>query len=102
MPLGKDQEVPAALLPLEGQGLPSNRPNLLLSILVRIRRQRPGDPIPMTDPVKMPNLPKLPVAAITLPPPSSAVRRAATANLPSSISNLPTVETIDDDSPYSP
>ena len=36
MPLGKDQEVPAALLPLEGQGLPSNRPNLLLSILVTI------------------------------------------------------------------
>merc|ERR1719278_2225300 len=102
MPLGKDQEVPAALLPLEGQGLPSNRPNLLLSILVRTRRQRPGDPIPMTDPVKMPNLPKLPVAATTLPPPSSAVRRAATANLPSSISNLPSVETIDDDSPYSP
>ena len=36
MPLGKDQEVPAALLPLEGQGLPPNRPNLLLSILVTI------------------------------------------------------------------
>ena len=36
MPLGKDQEMPAALLPLEGQGLPPNRPNLLLSILVLI------------------------------------------------------------------
>ena len=36
MPLGKDQDVPAALLPLEGQGLPPNRPNLLLSILVQI------------------------------------------------------------------
>ena len=34
MPLGKDQEVPPALLPLEGQGLPQNRTNLLLSILV--------------------------------------------------------------------
>ena len=40
MPLGKDQEVPAALLPLEGQGLPHNRPNLLLSILVCNLRSR--------------------------------------------------------------
>ena len=37
MPLGKEQELPEALLPLEGQGLPPNRPNLLLSILVPIQ-----------------------------------------------------------------
>merc|ERR1719180_416213 len=73
MPLGKDQEVPAALLPLEGQGLPPNRPNLLLSILVRTRRHRPGDPIPMMpDPIiKMPNLPKMPTTPLPPPPPSS-------------------------------
>merc|ERR1719278_561083 len=98
MPLGKDQEVPPALLPLEGQGLPQNRTNLLLSILVRTKRHRPGDVLTMPDPIKMPNLPKQPA----LPPLPTAARRPGTANLPSALSNLPPIETIDDDSPYSP
>ena len=42
------------------------------------------------------------MAAATLPPPPSVVKKVASVNLHSSIGNLPTVETIDEDSPYSP
>jgi hypothetical protein len=45
LPLAATQPVPAALEALlEGPGLPAGRPDLLLSILVRARRHRPGDP----------------------------------------------------------
>ena len=65
---------------------------------MRTKRQRPGDVLTIPDPIKMPNLPKQPA----LPPLPTAARRPGTANLPSALSNLPPVETIDDDSPYSP
>jgi len=59
MPLRTTSPVPAALLPLSGQGLPLTRPDLLLTIIVRTKRQRAGDhhvaaPPPLQDitPVK--------------------------------------------------
>jgi len=62
MPLRTTSPVPAALLPLSGQGLPLTRPDLLLTIIVRTKRQRPGDlashnivptpPLQMNTPVK--------------------------------------------------
>ena len=102
LPLSAKQEVHPALLPLEGQvclfviictslpqGLPPARGNLLLSILVRTRRARPGDtihryhhwnlslriqtlPRPLAPPLPRPSLatrPKLPVPALVQPLP---------------------------------
>ena len=43
MPLADKDEIPSCLLPLEGPGLEKDRPNLLLALIVRTRRKRPGD-----------------------------------------------------------
>ena len=55
MPLASTEPVPACLLPLDGPGLPvATRSNVLLAILVRTRRKRPGEsPIPSAAPAKL-------------------------------------------------
>ena len=43
LPLGATDTIHSSLLPLDGPGLEEVRPNLLLALIVRTRRKRPGD-----------------------------------------------------------
>ena len=43
LPLGATDTINASLLPLDGAGLDEVRQNMLLALIVRTRRKRPGD-----------------------------------------------------------
>merc|ERR1719422_2255201 len=58
MPLSSESPVPPSLLPLSGQGLPPSRSDLLLTIIIRTKRVRPGQPPPAPPPLVKPG-PKL-------------------------------------------
>ena len=44
LPLASSDAIHKCLLPLDGVGLDSVRPNMLMALIVRTRRKRPGDP----------------------------------------------------------
>ena len=43
LPLSATDTINESLLPLDGPGLEEMRPNMLLALIVRTRRKRPGD-----------------------------------------------------------
>ena len=48
VPLAADDALDACLLPLDGPGLEDSKPDLLLALIVRSRRKRPGDDVYQT------------------------------------------------------
>jgi len=66
MPLSSTSPVPGALLPLSGQGLPLTRPDLLLTIIVRTKRVRPGDSLPSLPILPTPTKPSLPTPSMSI------------------------------------
>ena len=113
MPLRAVQPVPVALLPMSGAGLPSTRPDLLLSIIVRSKRSRASDVAPSKSSVKdaLPSSaprqssssykPTLPSAL--LPPKSQSKSGPNLSSLPMIPGlGLPLSTADDDDTPYSP
>ena len=91
MPLRSSKPVPAALLPLSGQGLPPSRPDLLLSIIVRTKRSRAQEMSVNKPPTQF-------------KPQPFAETKARTISAPISFPTLPPLNPIpqDDDAPYSP
>ena len=43
LPLGSSDTINPSLLPFDGPGIEEERPNLLLALIVRTKRKRPGD-----------------------------------------------------------
>ena len=81
MPLSSESPVPSSLLPLSGQGLPPSRSDLLLTIIIRTKRVRPGQPPPAPPPLVKPGprlveplVPSLPLdpGSSTYSPPGSS------------------------------
>eukprot|EP00092_Neocalanus_flemingeri_P057326 GFUD01068113.1.p1 GENE.GFUD01068113.1~~GFUD01068113.1.p1 ORF type:complete len:1909 (-),score=640.60 GFUD01068113.1:4-5181(-) len=104
MPLSTTSPVPAALLPLSGQGLPITRPDLLLTILVRTRRNRPGDSSTTTSTAPVATaLPLAPLSLVTqAPPPPLPAHRSVASSVRVVEQLVPSLPQEPGSSPYSP